>query len=393
MGARLKSFALATIAVFAFVAIVFFHANSEKDNGRPESNALSSLPTSASQVAQVASSKNSASTSSTSAIIKSKEAPLAKGTKNPTLEPQSNVPPQTLVTRLESPYTFGTRSFDEINVSTRAALVNILCMPRSGGTFRPTSGSGVLIDPRGVILTNAHVAQYVLLASDQRVNLSCIIRGKSPASPMWNAEVLYIPSIWVNDHAQDLNAERAKSTGEHDYALLHITSNVDDSPTASPVSFLPVESREKITFPGDSVLVAAYPAEFVGGAIATNNLYSVSSVTTIKQLLTFETGAVDLFSVGGVLEAQSGSSGGAVVNAWNYLVGIVTTTSDGATTAERDLHVTTLDYINRDIKVQTGKSLGEFLSGDLAVTAAIFNTQEAPDLIDKFISKITPGNN
>ena len=123
---------------------------------------------------------------------------------------------------------------------------------------------------------------------------------------------------------------------------------------------------------------------------ATANLYAVSSVTTIKTLLTFETGSVDLFSVGGVIEAQGGSSGGAVVNQWNYLVGIITTTSEGATTGERELHIITLDYINRDMSLQAGMSIGETLSGDVWQRLQQFEKNEAPGLTEKFLNQISP---
>src|ERR1700733_7735385 len=54
-------------------------------------------------------------------------------------------------------------SSTELNTQTRAALVNIECTTIAGGTFEPISGSGVVIDSDGVILTNAHVAQFFLL--------------------------------------------------------------------------------------------------------------------------------------------------------------------------------------------------------------------------------------
>ena len=50
-------------------------------------------------------------------------------------------------------------SSEELNLKARRALVNILCTTKRGGLFSPISGSGVFIDPRGVILTNAHVGQ------------------------------------------------------------------------------------------------------------------------------------------------------------------------------------------------------------------------------------------
>jgi S1-C subfamily serine protease len=258
-----------------------------------------------------------------------------------------------------------------------------------GGTLRPISGSGVIIDPRGVILTNAHVAQYVLLSENPRVNLICTVRTGSPASPRWKAGVLYIPSIWINSHYQEINAENVMGTGEHDYALLSITSDVQGNPVSGPLPYLPIETRESATNAGDTVLGAGYPAEFVGGIVAQQGLYADTSVTTIKQLLTFETGSIDVYSIGGVIEAQGGSSGGPVVNAWGYVVGIITTTSEAATTAERDLHVLSLNYIDRDIAVQTGQTIEEMLDENVSQATVDFTKNTAPDLVQKYIDYLS----
>src|SRR5262245_21331473 len=45
-----------------------------------------------------------------------------------------------------------------------SALVNVLCVGVVGGKSRIMSGTGVFIDPKGYILTNAHVGLYFLLA-------------------------------------------------------------------------------------------------------------------------------------------------------------------------------------------------------------------------------------
>jgi hypothetical protein len=210
-------------------------------------------------------------------------------------------------------------------------------MPKDG-TLRPISGSGVIIDPRGIILTNAHVAQYVLLSESPQINLECTIRNGSPATARWKASVLYIPSVWVNGHYADVNSDMAMGTGEHDYALLLITSDTGGAALDTSFPYLPIDARENITNAGDNVFGAGYPAEFVGGIVAQQSLYAVTSVSTIKQLMTFETASIDVLSIGGVIEAQGGSSGGPVVNAWGYVIGIISTTSEGATTAQRDLH-------------------------------------------------------
>lgn len=290
--------------------------------------------------------------------------------------------------RIQSPYHFPPESFAAVNESARAALVNILCMPLNG-SLRPVSGSGVVIDPRGVILTNAHVAQYVLLSQSSRIDLSCTIRTGSPVIVRWVPKILYIPPVWVKAHAEEITDQRPLGTGEHDYALLLVARSVDGSPLPSTFPSLPFDTREAIGFQGDSVLAASYPAEFVGSLTAQFNFYSASSVTTIQQLLTFGKGTVDLISLGGIIEAQSGSSGGAVVNAWGRLIGIIATTSEGDTTALRDLRAITMSYISRDLAAQTQFDLPTILGGDVFAEADDFNTHIAADLIQIFIEKLT----
>lgn len=291
------------------------------------------------------------------------------------------------ITRIQNPYPFPPHSIEAINEDARAALVNILCSANTE-SVRPITASGVFIDSRGVILTNAHVAQYVLLSQDEQLSLNCIVRHGAPASAEWSVEILYIPPVWVEENAKDVATRRPTGTGEHDYALLRITGTLDGSSPPASFPVLPPDVREGIGFLDDPVLIASYPAEFLQGSTQLN-LYPVSSVTTIQELLTFGRGAVDLISVGGVAGAQAGSSGGAVVNPWGRLVGLITTTSEGATTAERDLRALTISYIERDIKAQTGLGFAEYLSGDLAARAAEFNAHEAPRLVQLLIDQLS----
>ncbi|HUO56214.1 MAG TPA: trypsin-like peptidase domain-containing protein [Candidatus Paceibacterota bacterium] len=293
-------------------------------------------------------------------------------------------------TRIVNPYdNTSPESFDFVNTNARNALVNILCMPRGGASFSPISGSGVIIDPRGVILTNAHVAQYVLLSQNPIFNLSCQIRTGAPAMAHWGAEVLYIPPVWVEEHASEINTSRPTGTGEHDYALLLINSSLTNSVLPTSFPYIPFDTRNDIGFLGDQVLGASYPAEFIGGLALENNLYPVSSISPIDQLLTFATDTVDVISIGGVVEAQGGSSGGAIINQWGKLIGIIVTTSDASTTAGRDLRGITLSYINNDLKTQAGVDLASFLSGMLGNEAESFTSNIVPDLIQIYINILT----
>jgi len=292
-----------------------------------------------------------------------------------------------IVRRIDNPYDSAPLSFTVVNDIARSALVNILCLT-SGGLVRPISGSGVVIDPRGIILTNAHVAQYVLLADSGKIDLTCYVRTGSPAVSQWIPRVLYIPRAWVTEHAAEITEPHPLGTGEHDYALLYIDRSIDGSALPSSFSAISPDTREAIAFVDDQVLAASYPAEFLGGLAATNNLYAAGSITSIKQLLTFDTDSVDVMSLGGVIEAQSGSSGGAISNQWGRLVGIITTTSEAATTAERDLRGITLSYINRDIKAQTGNDLTSILGGDPKQGADTFESQQGIALADILLKEI-----
>jgi len=305
----------------------------------------------------------------------------------PVQKPAAQQEPDNRVLRIQNPYPFAPVPFEAIDTIARPSLVNILCAPLRAGSFSPISGSGVIIDQRGVILTNAHVAQYVLLAQSLRVNLTCAIRTGAPATPRWSSEILYIPPVWVEEHAHEVAMAKPAGTGEHDYALLRITGSLDGVPLPTAFPYLPVDTREAIGFQGDQVLAVSYPAEFLASA-AQFNTYPASSVTTIGRLITFGTKTIDVISLGGIVGAQGGSSGGAVVNAWGQLVGLLSTTSEGETTAERDLRAITLSYLSRDLALQTRFDLPTILGGDVVAQALDFNTQIAPRLIDIYLAQI-----
>jgi len=381
-----RSHSLATLtALLAVLALVMLLANTLADDTAGSVATVPAHSQEATPATLVASSSPPvAQTQSTTTPVKKPAAPV-KTPPTVAAVPQKE---SSQIERIENPYSFAPLPFSQVNTDTRGALVNILCMPH-GGTLRPISGSGIIIDPRGVILTNAHVAQYVLLSESPQIDLSCTIRVGAPASPRWIARVLYMPPVWVSAHAQDINATEALGTGEHDWALLRIARTTDGSPLPDSFPSLSLDTREGIGFEGDSILAASYPAEFVGGLTAQNNLYPVSSVTTIKQLLTFQSSTVDVISLGGVPEAQGGSSGGPVANAWGRLIGIITTTSEGATTDARDLRAITASYIDRDVQAQTGSSLATFLNGDLADLDHAFTHDIAPSLLAQYFAQIT----
>ena len=273
-------------------------------------------------------------------------------------------------------------SFTKINEVTRKAIVNIFCTTKSGGSFKPTTGSGVIIDERGVILTNAHVAQYFLLENYLTEGfINCVIRTGSPAIPLYKAKLIFISPSWVNANANNIIQQSPKGTGEDDYALLLITERTD--PTADlPESFSFIEPlyNSGSIETGDGVLLAGYPAGFLSGITIAKNLYISSAITSVMELFTFRDGTLDLFSIGGSVVAQQGSSGGAVVDTNNRLLGVIVTSSVADATDERDLRAITIAHINRRFVKDTGFDLQTLFSGNMEAEVNAFEENLAPAL-------------
>lgn len=292
------------------------------------------------------------------------------------------------VERLPDPYPTPPLPFSAINADARAALVNIQCYATGATPLHSISGSGIIVDSRGVILTNAHIAQYVLLSEVPEFNLNCVVRAGAPARPLYHARVLYMPASWVEKHASEITEAQPVGTGEHDYAFLAITSAESGILPASFPALSP-DSRDAIAFPGDSALIASYPAELVGAFAAQNDLFPMTTVAPIRALMTFATSSVDTLALGGVIEAQGGSSGGAIVNAWDRIIGLITTTSEASTTADRDLHAVTTSYIDRDLRDATGQSIDQFLDRPLANIEHAFDASLAPTIIQKYVTVLS----
>lgn len=275
-----------------------------------------------------------------------------------------------------------TVSFDEINLKTRAALANILCTTRRGGSFNPISGSGVFVDPHGVILTNAHVGQYLLLKDYLTPDfLECTIRTGEPSRNRYKAILLFVSPDWVRDNASKLSENEPTGTGENDFALLLVTESTDPSnPLPSAFPFVPMDFSNTYIRTNTEVLAAAYPAGFLGGINIQKDLYPSSSVVTTGTVFSFGEKNPDIFSIGGSVLAQHGSSGGAVVSPEAKLIGLIVTSSTGGTTGERNLNALTMSHVAESYARQSGESLQSLFASDLRAKAEKFNADVFPRL-------------
>lgn len=259
-------------------------------------------------------------------------------------------------------------SLTELNKKVRQSIVNILCNTKTSTSLKSMTGSGVIIDSKGIILTTSHLGQYFLLEETSEAgSLDCLIRKGDIAEPAYDAELLYIPSIWVEENVSSIIKEEAKGTGENDYAFLLINKSLNQNEKL-PADF--VSSEPNFSFDNLplnlTTLLAAYPAGFLGGLEIQKNLGLTSTFSQIKALYTFsetEPKTFDLFSLKGNIVSQGGSSGGAVIDTRDgKLLGIIVTNTEATTTASRELNIITLPHISRSFQKLTNQNIIPFLA-------------------------------
>jgi hypothetical protein len=251
--------------------------------------------------------------------------------------------------------------------SLRNALVNIICSVPSGSQLRSISGSGIIVDPKGIILTNAHVAQYFLL-SDR--GISCVIRSGSPASNSYDAVLEYISPAWINANPNVLTESEPTGTGEHDFAFLAITKSAATASLPTAFSYIPLA-----IMPPDAqtpIAIASYGAQFIQTNQISSDLFPTIVYGSIKNVFTFGTNTVDVLSLGGSAAAQEGSSGGGVADASGNLVGTITTSTITGATDTRSLNAITASYIRADYASETGQPLDLLLAESTPTAVANF---------------------
>ncbi len=263
------------------------------------------------------------------------------------------------------------------------AIVNVFCSLTAETYVRTTTGTGFFIDADGVIMTNAHVAQFLLLeASDEFNDAECIIRTGDPATAEYRAELLYIPPAWIQENANIINDTTPLGTGERDYALLYVSETISNEPLPAQFPSLGFDSELLPTSVKDSAVTAAgYPATNLLQNGAQADLEPKQADTSISELYTFGSNYADVFSIRGSSVGAQGSSGGPVVNEDGEVIGMIATRGDDSIDGAGSLRAITLSYIDRTITEETGFSLEENLSGNLAYRSEVFEATLAPFLL------------
>lgn len=265
----------------------------------------------------------------------------------------------------------GNISLDTVASTLRSALVNIICYaPAGNSSIHSISGSGIFIDSKGIILTNAHIAQYFLLKDS---DVSCTIRSGSPAINAYKAELIYISPAWVHANSSVLSQSQPVGTGEYDFALLAVTKST--AYAVLPVVFPFIPLAEKPSAKGTPIVIASFGAQFLESSQILSSLFPTIVFGSVKEVYTFATNTIDILALGGSVAAQEGSSGGGVADASDSLVGTITTSTVEGATDTRSLSAITASYIRSEYARETGSSLDFLLNESTPVSVTNFATQ------------------
>ncbi|MDO8616875.1 MAG: serine protease [Dehalococcoidia bacterium] len=181
------------------------------------------------------------------------------------------------------------------------AVVQIRALDRSGDTV--WHGSGTIISPEGLILTNAHVVDDRF---DEYDELGVAMTTKTDEPP----ELKYVAEIAAVDYGLDL-------------AVIRIVSDLDGNRVDEVFPSVPIGDSENVDI-GDSIRILGYPG--IGG-----------------ETITFTNGVVSGFtaerSVGGRAWIKTdatiagGNSGGLAVDPNGRLIGVPTIAGSGSESA------------------------------------------------------------
>ncbi len=260
--------------------------------------------------------------------------------------------------------------------SVEDATVNLYCRSKLGSTLFNMTGTGVFIDAKGVILTNAHVGQNFLLAtSSAKAKTTCTVRTGSPARDTYTASLLYLSPEWARGYIDAVDDKGGDTgTGERDFALLYVTGTKNKKgklPAAFP--YLPLASASEIPFlaQGTPLSVAGYPAGKKNFRDVRGKLSYLAASTTLESIRTFERPNADVLVLAPTKAAQPGVSGGPVIRASGDIAGIAATMGDAKKNGLRSLRAITTAHLERMTLRDAGVSFASLYLGNLAERARI----------------------
>lgn len=229
-------------------------------------------------------------------------------------------------------------SQQELYNKAQSRVVNFFC--QSGNSVKVASG--VIISPKGYILTNAHVAD------DFDGDYECMIRQGSPARGFAYAKIVMFPKAYAE-------AASRQEQADNDVSIWKFSRS--SGPDPLPDSF-PYYDINPDLYPkkDESLATFSYPSELLGYETLLKSLNMFFAETVVTD---FDR---DIILSGTGLSSQVGSSGGVLVNVYtNQFAGLIFGVSKDAEINTRKLFSLTPYSIERVVKAETGLNLANFL--------------------------------
>jgi hypothetical protein len=291
-------------------------------------------------------------------ILKPATAPIPATTTLPTA-PAPAKPSTTINTSPSSPIlpTVSPVISSSAIASNQNNVVNIYCIQKVGTLRKTFTGSGILINNDGTILTNAHVAQFPLVA-EKNTSVTCTARSGSKTEQAHPIKVVFVSPKWSETNAPFINTGGTTQTGVYDYALLKITGRNMDQIGLSPINI----SYETQPI-GSSMILKSYPADILATSPNTNLTLMTERVSLDKRerfsSYVGETSEqFDILETGPSTLAQRGSSGGLIATLGNNMQAMITIVLQPRSQGQnKPIRGITPYHINKD--------LSEYVSGGL----------------------------